>query len=74
MREKASKDRFLEPEGKGKEKKKDRGEGNKDKKKSNGCTLSFYNKTEQKNLLDAKGSFGDNVIKNPARNKNIKVS
>ena len=33
MREKASKDRFLEPEEKGKEKKKDRGEGNKEKKK-----------------------------------------
>ena len=27
-----------------------------------------------KKLLDAKGSFGYNVIKNPARNKNIKGS
>ena len=54
MSEKASKDRFLEPEGKGKEKKKDRGEGNKEKKKSNGCTLSFYNKTEQKNCWTQK--------------------
>ena len=30
--------------------------------KSNGCTLSFIMAT-----LDAKGQFGDNVIKNPAR-------
>ena len=43
------------------------------RKKSDGCTRSFYNKTEKK-LLDAKGSFDDNVIKNPARNKNIKGS
>ena len=32
------------------------------KEKSNGCTLSFIMAT-----LDAKGQFGDNVIKNPAR-------
>ena len=36
--------------------------------KSNGCTLSFHNSYfGRKKLLDAKGPFGDNVIKNPAR-------
>ena len=30
-------------EGKGKEKEKERGEGKEETKKSNGCTLSFYN-------------------------------
>ena len=30
--------------------------------KSNGCTLSFIMAT-----LDAKGQFGDKIIKNPAR-------
>ena len=70
---------FLKPEKlqnhsnerKGKEKKKERGEGN----KSNGCTLSFYNSYfrelalvfGRKKLFDAKGPFGDNVIKNAAR-------
>ena len=42
------------------------------RKKSNGCTLSFYNSYfgdsfGRKKLLDAKGPFGDNVFKNPAR-------
>ena len=42
--------------------------------KSNGCTLSFYNSYSgdsfgRKKLFDAKGPFGDNVIKNPARCK-----
>ena len=54
--EKASKGTFLKPEklqnhsnkGKEKEKKKEQGEGKEEKKKSNGCTLSFYN-----------GYFGD---------------
>ena len=36
--------------------------------KSNGCTLSFIMATfGRKKLLDAKGQFGDNVIKDPAR-------
>ena len=39
------------------------------RKKSNGCTLSFYNDFfwQKKNLLDAKGPFGDNVFIYPAR-------
>ena len=51
LSEKTSKGTFLKPEKlqnhsnerKGKEKKKERGEGKEEKKKSNGCTLSFYN-------------------------------
>ena len=40
--------------------------------KSNGCTLSFIMAALEivfgrKKLLDAKGQFGNNVIKNPAR-------
>ena len=56
-------------EGKGKEKNEERGQGKEEKrKKSNGCTLSFYNSYfGRKRLLDAKGPFGDNVFKNPAR-------
>ena len=58
-------------EGKGKEKKKERGE-EKDLEKGNGCTLSLYISLEilfgpNKKLLDGKGPFGDNVVKNPAR-------
>ena len=54
--------------GKGKERKKERGE----EKKSNGCTLNFYNSyfgefLAEKNCWTHKGLFGDNVIKNPAR-------
>ena len=77
-----SKGMFLTPEklqnhnneGKGKERKKERGEGKDQKKKSNGCTLSFYNSYFResfwpKKLFDAKGPFGDYVIKNPARFK-----
>ena len=80
LSEKASKGRCLQPEklqnhsneGKGKEKKKERGKGKEEKKKSNSCTLSFYNSHFgdnfwPKKLFYAKGSFGDNVIKNPAR-------
>ena len=68
---------FLRPEkfqnhsneGKGKEKKKERVEGKEEKKKkSNSVTLSFYNSYFRDNfwpklLFDAKGPFGDNVIK-----------
>ena len=70
LTEKASKGRFLKPEklqnhsneGKGKEKEEERGEGKEEKKKSNGCTLSFYNSYFgdsfwPKKLLDAKGLF-----------------
>ena len=76
LSEKASKGRFREPEklqnhineGKGKEKKKERGE----EKKSNGCTLSFYNGYltivfGRKKLLDPNGPFGGNLFKSPAR-------
>ena len=76
LSEKVSKGRFLKPENlqnqsnevKGKEKKKEEEEGKEEKKKkSNGCTLSFYNSYfGWKQLFDAKGPFGDNVIKNPA--------
>ena len=59
-------------DGKGKEKKKERGEGKEEKKKSNGCTLSFYNSCFIIDFLAektfyTKGPFGDNVIKNLAR-------
>ena len=42
------------------------------RKKSNGYTFSYYNSYFgdsfwPKKLLDAKGPFGDNVFKNPAR-------
>ena len=79
LSEKASKGMFLKPikklqnhsnEGKRKEKKKERGVGKKEKrKKNNGCTLSFYNGYfgRKKKMLDAKGPFGDNVIKNTAK-------
>ena len=54
-----------------KEKKEEREEDREEKKKSNGCTLSFHNNYfgvfGRKKLLDAKGLFGDNVFKNPAR-------
>ena len=76
LSEKASKGGFREPEklqnhineGKGKEKKKERGE----EKKSNGCTLSFYNGYltivfGRKKLLDPNGPFGGNLFKSPAR-------
>ena len=54
-----------------KEKKKWRGE-ERDLEKGNGCTLSFYITLEilfgqNKKLLDGKGPFGDNVVKNPPR-------
>ena len=59
-------------EGKKKEKKKEREKERRRRKKSNGCTLSFIIATLEiwpKKLLDAKGLFGDNVIKSPARYK-----
>ena len=75
---KASKSTFLKPEklqnysneGKKKEKRKERGEGKEEKKKSNGCTLTFFNSyflAEINCWTQIKGLFGDNVIKNPAR-------
>ena len=77
LSEKASKGRFLGPEklqnhsnkGKGKEKKKERREGKEETKKSNGCTLGFYNSYFfwPKKRLDAKGPFGDNVFINLSR-------
>ena len=81
MSEKGSKCRFLKPdkrknhsnEGKRKEKKKERGEGKEDKKKKGmAATLVFMIATLEivfgrKKLLDAKGSFGDNVFKTPAK-------
>ena len=51
-----------------------REEGMEEKKKSSGRTLSFYNIITtlkilfgRKKLLDAKGPFGNNVIKNSVR-------
>ena len=81
MNEKTSKDKFLKPEklqnhiseGKGKEKKKEEGEGmEKKRKKAVVAFLVFITTTlkiifGRKKLLDAKGPFGDNVIKNPVR-------
>ena len=71
LSEKALKGRFLKPENlqnhsnevKGKEKKKEQEEGKEEKQ-----TLSFHNSYfGWKQLFDAKGPFGDNFIKNPAR-------
>ena len=67
LSEKVSKGRFLNPkklqnyrnEGKGKEKKKQRGEGQEEKRKKA--------MAEKIKLLGAKGPFGDNVFRNPAR-------
>ena len=87
MSEKASKGRFRKPEklqnhtneGKGKEKTKEPGEGKeKKKKKSNGCTLSFYNSYFEysfwpKKTVGRKGTFDDNVFKNPARYIQLKI-
>ena len=93
MSEKASKGRFLKPEklqnhsneGKGKEKKKERARRRKggEEKKAMVALLVFIIATLEivfgrKKLLDAKGPFGDDVFKNPARyiysaiHKNIK--
>ena len=72
---------FLKPEklqnhtkeGKGKEKKKDGGEGKEEKKKkARVLLLVFIIATLEiifgrKLLFDAKGPFGGNIIKNPAR-------
>ena len=76
MTEKASKGRFLKPEklqnhsneGKGKEKEEERGE----EKKAMVTLLVIIIATLEivfgrKKLLDAKGPFGDDVFKNPAR-------
>ena len=68
LSEKASKGMFPKPEklqnhsNEGKLRK-----GEKEKKKSNGCTLNFYNSYLPKKLSHSKGPFGDKVIKNPAR-------
>ena len=81
MTEKASKGRFLKPEkiqnhskkGKGKEKKKEQGEEKEEKKKkAMPALLVFIIATlavlfGRKKLLDAKGPFCNNVIKNPPR-------
>ena len=81
MNEKTSKDKFLKTEklqnhiseGKGKEKKKEEGEGmEKKRKKAVVAFLVFITTTlkiifGRKKLLDAKGPFGDIVIKNPVR-------
>ena len=77
MSEKASKGRFLKPENgskiivtKEKERRKRKSEEKerRRRKKNNGVTLSFYNSYFRDNfwpklLFDAKGPFGDNVIK-----------
>ena len=49
-----------------------RRKGGEEKKKSNRCTLGFIIATLEivfgrKKLFDAKGPFGDTIIKNPAR-------
>ena len=82
LREKEPKGRFLKPEklqnhsnkGKGKEKKKERGEGKEERKKKAMVVLVVFIMATleiavfgRKELLDAKGPFGDNVIKTPAR-------
>ena len=79
MSEKASKGKFFKPEklqhhsneGKRTEKKKERGVGKEEKrkkKKTMVALLGFKMATlAEKKLLDAKGPFGGNVIKNPAR-------
>ena len=77
LSEKASKGRFLKPENgskitvtkeKERRKRKSKKKERRRRKKSNGCTLSFYNSYFGiKQLFDAKGPFGDNVIKNSAR-------
>ena len=82
LSEKASKGTFLKPEKlqnhsnerKGKEKKKERGEGKEEKKKKAMVALLVFTIATleivfgRKILLEAKGLFGDNVIRNPARN------
>ena len=81
MSEKASKGTFLKPEklqnhsneGKGKEKEEERGEGKEEKKKKAMVALLVFIIATleivfgRKKLLDAKGPFGDDVFKNPAR-------
>ena len=76
-----SKSRFRKPdklqnhrnEGKGKEKKKERGEGEEEKKKKRMVALLVLTIAtlkivfDRKKPFDAKGLFGDDVIKNPAR-------
>ena len=81
MSEKLSKGLFLKPEklqnhcneGKGKEKKKkERGEGRRRREKVIVSLLVFITATWSfwpKKTFDAKGPFGDNGIKNPARYK-----
>ena len=74
LSEKASKGSFLGPyklknhtnEGKGKEKKQERG-GRKEEKRKKMVALLVSIIAPLKKLLDAKGPFHDNVLKNPAR-------
>ena len=55
-------------------KRKSEGKERRRREKSNGCTLIFYNSNfGKKKLFDAKGPFGDNVIKNPGRYNSIKI-
>ena len=81
LKEKASKGTFLKPEkiqnhsdkGKGKEKKKEWGKEKKEKRKKAMIALLVFKIATlaivfgRIKLLDAKGLFGDNIIKNPAR-------
>ena len=81
MNEKTSKYKFLKTEklqnhiseGKGKEKKKEEGEGMEEKRKKAVVAFLVFITTTlkiifgRKKLLDAKGPFGDIVIKNPVR-------
>ena len=80
MSKKASKGTFLEPEKlqnhsneeKRNKRKSEEKERRRREKKSNRCTLGFIIATLEivfgrKKLFDAKGPFGDNIIKNPAR-------
>ena len=70
LREKASNGRFLKPDKL--QNHSNEGKGKNEMKKSNGCTLSFFNSHFgdsfwSKKLLDAEGPFGHNVFKTPAR-------
>ena len=75
---KRQKVRFLSPRSSNERRKRKgqkeraRRKGGLEEKKSNGCTLSFHNSYFEdcfwpKKLLNAKGLFGDNVIKYPNR-------
>ena len=53
--------------------KNEEGERRRGEKKSNGCTLSFCDGCFRKKVLDAKGLFGGNVFKNPAKGTRVKL-